>query len=68
MIQKKSCNRVLEKTRTRTFYFKNVRYTDCVELQKGKTKQTTVSSNSVSLARKRVACEENARGLKIIQI
>ena len=44
-----SRNRVLEKARTRTFYFKNVRLTDLVGLKKGKTKQVTGSWNSVSL-------------------
>ena len=32
---------VLEKARTSTSYFKNVRYTDCVGLEKARTKKTT---------------------------
>ena len=38
-----------EKAKTRTSYFKNVKQTFCVVLYKGKTKQTTTSSNSVKL-------------------
>ena len=61
--QQCSRHRVLEKATSRTLYFKNVRETVCVGLYKDKTKQTTGSSNSVSLV-----CEENSRGLKISAI
>ena len=67
-IHKQQCSRdiVLEKARTRTFYFNNVRQTICIGLYEyeDKTKQTTSSNNSVSLVRRRIACEENIRDLK----
>ena len=50
------------------FYFKNVRYYYGAGLWKSKAKHTIVSSNSVSLVWKRVACEENGRGLKFFAI